>query len=118
MNVWKLTGAGKLEKTESAIPEPVAGKIKVRVTKVLIGNSDAETYLGSSRIVHPLIPGQFAIGMIAEETENPLNALSVREHVAHYMRKGFDKKEAIKAVCRDRGTSKNEVYQEVLDFRE
>ena len=72
MNVWKLTGAGKLEKTESAIPEPVAGKIKVRVTKVLIGNSDAETYLSSSRIVHPLIPGQFAIGMIAEETENPL----------------------------------------------
>lgn len=54
----------------------------------------------------------------AEETENPLNALSVREHVAHYMRKGFDKKEAIKAVCRDRGTSKNEIYQEVLDFRE
>ncbi len=51
-----------------------------------------------------------------KETKNPLNALSVREHVKHYMDSGMQKKDAIKAVCRDRGLPKNEVYQEVLDL--
>ena len=52
----------------------------------------------------------------AAEQENPLNALSVREHVQAYLQKGFDKKEAIKAVARDRGIPKNDVYQEALDI--
>ena len=52
----------------------------------------------------------------AAEKENPLNALSVREHVQKYMEDGLDKKEAIKAVSRDRGVPKNDVYQEVLDL--
>lgn len=52
----------------------------------------------------------------AEEKENPLNALSVREHVLSYIGRGMDKKEAIKAVSRDRGVPKNDVYQKVLDL--
>ena len=52
----------------------------------------------------------------AREKENPLNALSVREHVQKYMSDGLDKKEAIKAVARDRGVPKNEIYQQSLDL--
>ena len=52
----------------------------------------------------------------AKQKENPLNALSVREHVKAYLEKGMDKKEAIKAVARDRGVTKNEIYQAVLDL--
>ena len=52
----------------------------------------------------------------AGEKENPLNALSVREHVQKYMNDGMEKKDAIKAVSRDRGVPKNDVYQEVLDL--
>ena len=52
----------------------------------------------------------------AGEKENPLNALSVREHVQKYMDDGMEKKEAIKAVSRDRGLLKNDVYREVLDL--
>ena len=52
----------------------------------------------------------------AKEQKNPLNALSVREHVGAYLAKGLDKKEAIKAVSRDRGVPKNEIYQAVLDL--
>ena len=52
----------------------------------------------------------------AKRKENPLNALSVREHVQTYLNEGMDKKEAIKAVARDRGLPKNEVYKEVLDL--
>ena len=51
-----------------------------------------------------------------KEKENPLNALGVREHFKHYTDSGLTKKEAIKAVSRDRGIAKNEVYQAVLDL--
>lgn len=78
MNVWKLTGAGKIEKTESPVPEPEAGKIKVRVTKVLLCNADAEAYLGSTKIKQPMIPGQFAIGMVAEDNANAMFAKGTR----------------------------------------
>lgn len=52
----------------------------------------------------------------AKECENPLNALSPREHVEEYMRRGFSKQEAVKKAARDRGVSKNEVYKEALDL--
>lgn len=52
----------------------------------------------------------------AAERENPLNALSVREHVLAYMRQGMDKKEALKCAARDRGVSKSELYKETLDL--
>ncbi len=52
----------------------------------------------------------------AEETENPLLALSPREHVSHYLAEGMDKKEAVKRTARDRGVSKNEIYQDTLDL--
>ncbi len=42
-------------------------------------------------------------------------AMTVPEHVAHYMDAGMSKKDAIKAAARDRGVPKNEVYQQVLD---
>ena len=52
----------------------------------------------------------------AQKKENPLNALSVREHIEHYLAQGMEKKEAVKAVSRDRGVPRNEVYQEALEL--
>ena len=43
-------------------------------------------------------------------------ALSVREHLEKYLNEGMDKKEAIKAVSRDRGVPKNEIYREAIDL--
>ncbi len=40
--------------------------------------------------------------------------MTVREHVAHYMENGMEKKEAIKAAAKDRGVPKNEIYQEMI----
>ena len=42
-------------------------------------------------------------------------ALSVPDHVAHYVEQGMTKKDAIKAAAKDRGVAKNEVYQQVLN---
>ena len=52
----------------------------------------------------------------AKKAENPLNALSVRDHVLHYMEQGYDKKEALKLAARDRGVSKSALYGETIDI--
>ena len=40
--------------------------------------------------------------------------LSIKEHVQYYIAGGMDKKDAMKAVARDRGISKSDVYNELL----
>lgn len=52
----------------------------------------------------------------ARQTENPLNSLDPKEHIAHYMRQGMDKKEALKQAAKDRGVSKSELYQYTIDL--
>lgn len=48
--------------------------------------------------------------------KNPLNNLSIAEHLKHYIELGMDKKEAVKTVAQDRGIPKNEVYQQALEL--
>ncbi len=52
----------------------------------------------------------------AAERENPLNALSEREHVLHYMNEGLDKKEALKRAAKDRGVPKSSLYPFSIDL--
>ncbi len=67
MNVWKLTAAGRLEQITAEGLAPVEGKIKVRVTKVLVNSVDADLFSGAIKAKYPLVPGRFAIGIVAEE---------------------------------------------------
>ena len=46
----------------------------------------------------------------ASGKENPLCALSETEHILHYMRLGYDKKEALKLAAKDRGVPKSALY--------
>lgn len=48
--------------------------------------------------------------------ENPLNALSEKEHILHYINEGFEKKEALKRAAKDRGVSKSELYPFAIDL--
>ena len=43
--------------------------------------------------------------------ENPLLSLSVDEHIEHYISAGLSKMDAIKAVAKDRGVRKSEIYK-------
>lgn len=49
----------------------------------------------------------------AGELENKIE-IPVNEHIALYLAKGYDKKEAIKAVAKERGVTKNEIYKYTL----
>ena len=43
---------------------------------------------------------------------------TILEHMDIYLRQGQDKKEAMKLVAKDRGISKRDVYQELIDLKE
>ena len=46
--------------------------------------------------------------------ENELNFLSLEEHYNYYENQGFDKKEIIKKIAKDRNVNKNEIYMKFL----
>ncbi len=72
MNVFKLTGAKNLVMAEEPVPAPEEGKIRVRITKVMLDAMDSELYLGEVKPKYPLIPGKFAVGLVSEESGHPL----------------------------------------------
>ena len=47
------------------------------------------------------------------ERQRTWQEISVNEHMVVYLEKGLDKKEAMKAVAKDRGVSKREIYNEI-----
>lgn len=48
--------------------------------------------------------------------ENELSKLSVEAHIKYYIESGLDKKEAVKAVAKDRKIPKSEVYKFSIDL--
>lgn len=66
------------------------------------------------------IKGEFVLiveGFTGEKTvKNSYDDLSEREYVVTLIESGMDKKEAIKAVCKDRKLKKDVVYKQVLDL--
>ncbi len=52
--------------------------------------------------------------LVLEEQSN-WNKLSLNEHMTIYLNKGMDKKEAMKAVANDRGVSKRDIYNQLLE---
>lgn len=60
--------------------------------------------------------GEYVLIVEGATTENPLNSLTEKEHLLHYMSGGMDKKDAIKQVAKDRGVAKSEIYKIALEL--
>lgn len=52
---------------------------------------------------------------LEEEKQAGWREVSVEEHMEHYLSQGMDKKEAMKRLAKDRGTSKREIYRQILE---
>lgn len=52
---------------------------------------------------------------LQENEQNEWHELSLKEHMSFYQEQGLDKKEAMKAVAKDRGLSKREIYRLLID---
>ncbi len=48
------------------------------------------------------------------DEDNLLTKLSLEEHYSYYEKMGFDKKDIIKKMAKDRGVNKNEIYQKFM----
>lgn len=55
--------------------------------------------------------GEFVILVEGGSQENPLLSLSEEEHINYYLAQGMDKKDALKAVAKERGVSKSSLYK-------
>ena len=66
MNVWSFAAANKFVKTEEENPAPAAGKVRVRVTKLMLNGTDASLYSGASKCRYPVVPGRYAVGIAAD----------------------------------------------------
>ena len=60
-----------------------------------------------------VIEGKSRAELVAEE-RSKWEEMSIEEHMEVYLSKGMDKKEAMKAVAKDRGVSKRDIYQALL----
>ena len=55
---------------------------------------------------------------IEQEKQQSWQELSIEEHMQHYESQGVARKEAMKLVAADRGTTKREIYQYLLEHKE
>ncbi|MBE5756392.1 MAG: 16S rRNA (cytidine(1402)-2'-O)-methyltransferase [Clostridiales bacterium] len=60
------------------------------------------------------IKGEFVL-LLETKEENSLNNLTKEEHFNYYLEKGYDKKEAIKLVAKDRNVSKSSLYKLTIE---
>lgn len=61
------------------------------------------------------IKGEFVIVLEGKEKEEPtVREESIEELMKEYINQGFDKKEAMKKVAKDKGITKSEVYKQLL----
>ena len=54
-------------------------------------------------------------GELREEAAARFDGMSLAEHVAMYESRGMDRKEAMKAAAKDRGLSRRDVYNALLN---
>ena len=52
---------------------------------------------------------------IIEEKQRTWEEMSIEEHMEHYRSQGVEKKESMKAVAKDRGVSKRDIYQYLMN---
>ena len=51
---------------------------------------------------------------LVQEERARFEEMTIEEHMDLYLKQGMDKKEAMKAVAKDRGVSKRDIYQALL----
>lgn len=89
---------------------------KLHETVQLITISSAITYYRENQPKgeYVLVISGRTLKELEEEKQQSWEKISLNEHMDIYLSKGFDKKEAMKKVAKDRGISKRDVYQALL----
>ena len=70
MKVWQLAYPLNIQRVTAPDLKRSDDKVKVKITKALISETDVAVYNGSFKVKAPFIPGRFAIGQVTEADEN------------------------------------------------
>jgi len=69
MKVWQLAYPHNLQHVTAPDLRLSEDKVKVKVTKALLSETDVAVYSGAMKVTAPFIPGRFAIGQVTEANE-------------------------------------------------
>ena len=82
MKVWQLTYPHNLQHVLSTDLKLDLDKVKVKITKALLTESDVSVYTGAIKVKAPFIPGRFAIGQVTEANEDSFIKKGERVYLA------------------------------------
>ncbi len=70
MKIWQLAYPHNLQHVNVQDLRLTPGKVKVKITKALLTESDVAVYSGAIKVKAPFIPGRFAIGQVTEAEDD------------------------------------------------
>ena len=70
MKTWKLISPNNLERQTADDLKVTEGLAKIKITKALVCDSDANVFSGTTKVKYPLVLGRFAIGQVTETPED------------------------------------------------
>ncbi len=82
MKVWQLAYPHNLQHVNAPDLKLTDDKVKVKVTKALVTESDVAVYSGAIKVKAPFIPGRFAIGQVTEAGEDSFIKKAERVYLA------------------------------------
>lgn len=82
MKIWQLSYPHNLQHVTAPDLKRTEDKVKIKVTKALISESDVAVYSGSVKVPTPFIPGRFAIGQVTEAGEDSFIRKGERVYLA------------------------------------
>ncbi len=82
MKVWQLAYPHNLQHVTAPDLKLTEDKVKVKVTKALVTESDVAVYSGAIKVKAPFIPGRFAIGQVTEAQEGSFIRKAERVYLA------------------------------------
>ncbi len=82
MKVWQLAYPHNLQHVTAPDLKLTDDKVKVKVTKALLTESDVAVYTGATKVKAPFIPGRFAIGQVTEANDDSFIRKGERVYLA------------------------------------
>ena len=82
MKIWQLAYPHNLQHVTAPDLKLSPEKVKVKVTKALLTESDVAVYTGAIKVKAPFIPGRFAIGQVTEVGEDSFIKKGERVYLA------------------------------------
>ncbi|MBO7297783.1 MAG: alcohol dehydrogenase catalytic domain-containing protein, partial [Clostridia bacterium] len=82
MKVWQLAYPHNLQHVSAPDLKLAGDKVKVKITKALLTESDVAVYSGAIKVKSPFIPGRYAIGQVTEASEDSFIKKGERVYLA------------------------------------